>query len=286
MTERDGRPFYGDFAWAYDDLVVTSTEQQCDFIATELFRRGVKRGGDVFDAGCGTGSHALALAQRGFHVVGLDREPAMIAEARSKAAERPLSVSFVIGDLRDPLPTASYDAILCRGVLNDVIDDRSRDACFAVFADGLRSGGLIVLDVREWHATSRRKTLHPVYEHTIETKRGRLSFRSTTILQLDTRTLQIHEEHRLDGDGNSGTSGYEFAMRCWTHDELEQTLRRHNLVPRIWLGGYDSSVPIGATDRLVVVARRGSTSGRRSVAGHSSPLGRVNGHSTPIRRNL
>jgi len=269
MTERDGRPFYGDFAWAYYDLVVTSTEQQCDFIATELFRQGVKRGGDVFDAGCGTGSYALALAQRGFHVVGLDREPAMIAEARSKASERPLSVSFVIGDLRDPLPTASYDAILCRGVLNDVIDDGSRNASFATFADGLRSGGLIVLDVREWHATSRRKALHPVYEHTVETERGRLSFRSTTILHPDTRTLHIHEEHRLDEDGTSGISEYEFAMRCWTHDELEQTLLCHHLVPQIWLGGFDSSVPCGATDRLVVVAQRGPTTG------YSSPSGRA-----------
>lgn len=262
MTERDGRPFYGDFAWAYDDLVATSIEQQCDFIAAELCRRGVKRGGEVFDAGCGIGSHALALAKRGYHVVGLDRETAMIAEARSKAAERPLSVRFVLGGLRDPLPAASCDAILCRGVLNDVIDDYSRDACFANFADGLRSGGLIVLDVREWHATSRRNTLHPVYEHTIETERGRLSFRSTTILQPDTRTLHIHEEHRLDGDGDINTSEYVFAMRCWTREELEQTLRRYNLVPQIWLGGYDSSIPIGATDQLVVIARRGSTTGR------------------------
>ena len=52
-----------------------------------LFRRGDR----VLDVGCGTGEDALLLASRGVRVVGIDSSPAMIGQARRKAAERGLT---------------------------------------------------------------------------------------------------------------------------------------------------------------------------------------------------
>jgi SAM-dependent methyltransferase len=48
------------------------------------------KGDRVLDLGCGTGEDALALAARGVRVTGIDPSPAMIAQARAKAAERGL----------------------------------------------------------------------------------------------------------------------------------------------------------------------------------------------------
>src|SRR5216684_6941284 len=42
----------------------------------------------ALDAGCGTGFLAFELAARGHHVTGVDFAPAMLAEARRKAAAR------------------------------------------------------------------------------------------------------------------------------------------------------------------------------------------------------
>jgi hypothetical protein len=42
-------------------------------------------------------------------------------------------VSFAVADILAQ-PSARYAAILCRGVLNDIIDDDRRDAVFAAFA--------------------------------------------------------------------------------------------------------------------------------------------------------
>jgi len=61
-----------------------------------------------------------------------------------------------------------YDAILCRGVLNDLINDQSRQEVFFSFARALRKGGLLVLDVREWNASALRKEREPIFEKTIE----------------------------------------------------------------------------------------------------------------------
>jgi cyclopropane fatty-acyl-phospholipid synthase-like methyltransferase len=52
----------------------------------------------VLDAGCGTGEHALFLASRGHRVVGIDFVEEAIRRARAKAAERGLTVEFLVKD--------------------------------------------------------------------------------------------------------------------------------------------------------------------------------------------
>ena len=53
---------------------------------------------DALDAGCGTGFLSLELAARGHRVTGIDFAPAMLAEARRKAAERGASIRFEEAD--------------------------------------------------------------------------------------------------------------------------------------------------------------------------------------------
>jgi hypothetical protein len=45
-------------------------------------------------------------------------------------------------------------------------------------------------------------------------------------------------------------------MRCWDRTELNVLLARHGFGEVSCFGAYDPNVAIGATDRLVVVARR------------------------------
>src|SRR5580704_6155096 len=53
---------------------------------------------DALDCGCGTGFLSFELAGRGHRVTGIDFAPAMLAEARRKAAERTVSVRFEEAD--------------------------------------------------------------------------------------------------------------------------------------------------------------------------------------------
>lgn len=58
--------------------------------------------GEVLDAGCGHAALALALAERGHTVVGLDASPTAIAHAAAAAAARGLnSASFAQADITD-----------------------------------------------------------------------------------------------------------------------------------------------------------------------------------------
>jgi SAM-dependent methyltransferase len=54
--------------------------------------------GPVLDAGCGTGENALAFAESGFEVVGVDGVEAAIAAARGKARARGLTAEFLVHD--------------------------------------------------------------------------------------------------------------------------------------------------------------------------------------------
>lgn len=140
MENLESRPFYGEYAWAYDLIIVRPALRHCAFVAELLVQRSVTSGATILDAGCGTGRYTLELARSGYVVTGLDVSPQLIEEAQRRASHMSLPVSFVVGNILS-LPAAPlYDGILCRGVLNDLVEERSRHEVFFAFARALRPG--------------------------------------------------------------------------------------------------------------------------------------------------
>jgi ubiquinone/menaquinone biosynthesis C-methylase UbiE len=73
---------------------------------------------DALDVGCGTGFLSFELAARGCRVSGIDFAPAMLAEARRKAAERGATIRFEEGDAeRLPFAHRSFDLVVSRHLL-------------------------------------------------------------------------------------------------------------------------------------------------------------------------
>jgi SAM-dependent methyltransferase len=261
------RPFYAEYAWAFDLLIDRPVRKECKVIVSWLRDRGALPGSEILDAGCGTGRHAMELARRGYVVRGVDRSPDLIDVATRAVAQSSGNVSFGVGDIAR-LPTSSYAAILCRGVLNDVIEDADRDAVFAAFAGALQADGVLIVDVREWAASLERKSREPLFRKRVSTERGELTFTSVTELDAENRQLLISERHELTGQGVDKVSDYHFVMRCWEKPELDVLLARHGFGKVSYFGAYAPDVAIGTTDRLVVVAQRvGAASDSRRGAG-------------------
>lgn len=83
--------------------------------------------GSVLDAGCGTGEHALFYASRGHEAWGLDMVPLAIEKARTKATQRGLTVTFVVG------------SALALGALGRRFDHVIDSGLFHVFSDSDRA---------------------------------------------------------------------------------------------------------------------------------------------------
>jgi SAM-dependent methyltransferase len=64
MAVQPSRPFYGEYAWAFDLLIDRPVGQECAAITAWLSDRGVLPGATLLDAGCGTGRYARELARR------------------------------------------------------------------------------------------------------------------------------------------------------------------------------------------------------------------------------
>ena len=102
----------------------------------------------VLDIGCGTGSLSVLMAAMGHTVTGCDLSPAMIAQARAKAAAAGLAIDFQVMDAAAPsLAAAPFDALVCRHVLWAL--PRPAEV-LRRWAALLRPGGRLVLVEGRW----------------------------------------------------------------------------------------------------------------------------------------
>jgi SAM-dependent methyltransferase len=250
------RPFYHRFAWAYDLLVNEPIHARAAAMVSLLGKRGVRPCDEVLDAGCGTGRYAFELANRGFRVFGFDSSPDMVEVARKRTVEAAANLEFSVGDLTSFKRPRQFRAILCRGVLNDLLTDNNREQAIRQFAGLLAPGGILLVDVRDWLRTVDRYRARPRAIQTIDlADRARLTFQSETTLDLLTRQMMISETFQFRAGGSSTVECYttEFRMRCWSASELHQ-----RFAP--WFENIDIRsdyvMPPAWTDRLVLVGTR------------------------------
>jgi len=151
---------YDAFSSDYDRFVnwPGRLSAELPFLTQQLQAAGAQR---VLDAACGTGMHAIALAQRGFSVVGADLSSGMIDRARLNATSSGLPVQFVaagFGELAQSFSPGSFDALLCLGnSLPHVLTSAGVAAALADFAACLRPGGLLLVQNRNFDAVTARQ---------------------------------------------------------------------------------------------------------------------------------
>jgi SAM-dependent methyltransferase len=88
------------------------TETITDIHAAVVDRLDPKPGQRLLDLACGTGAVAELAAARGADVVGVDIAPALIEQARQRAAERGLQIEYLVGDAEAlGVDSASFDLV-------------------------------------------------------------------------------------------------------------------------------------------------------------------------------
>lgn len=158
------------------DLLSTDYDRFVDWqgrLATEMpfleslfAEHGVQR---VLDVGCGTGRHAIALAERGYEVLGMDASEGMVSQARRNAAAAGVKVQFLQAGFGELNAAAgdSFDALLCLGnSLPSVLGDDELERALADMAKTLvPRGSLIVQNLNYDRVWARRERFMPLQAH-------------------------------------------------------------------------------------------------------------------------
>jgi SAM-dependent methyltransferase len=99
---------------------------------------------NILDVCCGTGRHARPLCNRGYSVVGIDRDANVIAKARGLVR----GADFVVVDIRDYQPEpGAFDALIVMGQSFGYFDAATNRDVLRRLASGIRKHGRIILDL-------------------------------------------------------------------------------------------------------------------------------------------
>lgn len=138
---RDSQEFYARIAPTWDRL---RAGLDVEGLHAQLLAGVLPRALDLADAGTGTGALLPVLAPAARRLVGIDRSPEMLAEARRRAASQGLGqVELVEADLEElPFDASSFDGLCSAFALHHAARPA---AVVAEFARVVRPGGAVVV---------------------------------------------------------------------------------------------------------------------------------------------
>ncbi len=125
-------------------LTPQATQSEAEFVIDAM---GLQPGAQVLDVGCGYGRHAMELAARGFHVVGLDLSTPLLVRGGEEAMRRGLEINFVRGDMRELDFDAQFDAAYCMFSTFGYFDDETNKKTVTNIARALKPGGRMMLEI-------------------------------------------------------------------------------------------------------------------------------------------
>jgi SAM-dependent methyltransferase len=238
----DWGAYFSATAGSYDAEAYAQTWQEEAAFYLEVL--DLPPGAAVLDLGCGTGRHAVAIAQRGFRVVGVDLAAGMLARARARADSAGVRVAWVQADLVRLATRVQFDGALCM-----------LEAAFGFMtpADDPVEHDLAIL--RNVHAA-----LKPGARFLLGASNGYKAIRDYT--QADVASgrfdpVAMVQEHELTWTAPDGTEQRgRFRVRPYMPPEIGALMRQAGLeVEHVW-GGTHGRGPIGLDDYIVTVVGR------------------------------
>lgn len=106
---------FNKYSCKYEEESFTQgTIGEVDFIEKEIEQ---DKDCNILDIGCGTGRHAVELANRGYNVTGVDLSGKMLEKASQKAMEAEVDIEFRLADARNLPFKKEFDLVImiCEG---------------------------------------------------------------------------------------------------------------------------------------------------------------------------
>lgn len=125
-------------------LTPQATQAEAEFVLESM---NLSAGAQVLDVGCGYGRHAMELAARGLHVVGLDLSTPLLVRGGEEAQRRGLTINFVRGDMRELDFDSQFDAAYCLFSTFGYFEDETNKNTLTNIGRALRTKGRVLIEV-------------------------------------------------------------------------------------------------------------------------------------------
>jgi glycine/sarcosine N-methyltransferase len=251
-------PMYDTLSSDYDRFVNWQNRLAVElpFIIEKLQVAGART---ILDAACGTGMHAIALAQCGFTTCGADLSQGMIDRAIANASSAGVTVHFELagfGALAQTFGIQAFDAILCLGnSLPHLLTLPELTSALTDFAACVKPGSLLLVQNRNFDAimSNHQRWMEP-QAHT----EGATEYLFQRFYDFDPDGLITFNMVTLKrvGDGNWSQSVTTSRLRPLLKDELVTELKSAGFADIKNFGnmaGVDFDQP--ASPNLVMLAR-------------------------------
>jgi SAM-dependent methyltransferase len=219
--------FGSDYSSAYDSLYSDKDYgAECDIIEKSFVAYSQWPVQSILDLGCGTGGHALRLAERGFHVTGVDRSVDMLSRLKQKATALNYQsrLSFSHGDIRSISLGRNFDAaIMMFAVLGYQLTNNDVLATLQTARRHLRTTGLLVFDA--WYGPAVLAQRPSQRVRTVSVPEGRYLRISTGELEPSQHLCKVDfHVFRFRGDHIAAETKETHLMRYFFPKELELLL--------------------------------------------------------------
>jgi SAM-dependent methyltransferase len=254
MTDRDSHGHTLD-QWAdYYDLLDIEREDMIGFYKSLITDRTKA----LLELGCGTGTVAIACAQRlrrqtnEYRVVGVDLSAAMLRIAR----EADDTIEWICDDMRSPHVTGSFDLVICCfNTLQELLTEEDLGEMLRSVRSLLKPSGVFAFDI---YQPNLEYLSRPRLDCTARTAKGpkgeRLEVREDYFFDPASEVLTI--EWRLHVDNMpKGLPPWRYFYRQYSATAIERQLSASGFDIQEKFGGFGGSPLTKSSRKMVIVCR-------------------------------
>lgn len=221
---------FSKYSQFYDSLYKSKDyKSEVDFIDEVIKKYLITKGNDILSLGCGTCSHDILLANKGYNITGVDQSESMLAIAREKIKENNLGkkISLIKSDVSTMKLEKKFDVAMAMfNVIGYQTTNDNINGTISSTYNSLKKDGLFFFDCWYAPAVMKEKPTDRIREIVQgSTKTIRLT---QSVLNTNTDTIDISfhvmeiKDNKVENDVHETHS-----MRYWSLPEIQYMLDNH-----------------------------------------------------------
>lgn len=139
---------YTSLAYVYDELMKDIDYAEWAKYIEQIFKENKIKPSLIADLGCGTGSFCIAMAEKGYDMIGIDISSDMLSCAKEKSTIKSLDILFVNQDMVEFELYGTVDVITCLvDSINYITEKKDVKRLFNLVHNYLNPGGIFIFDI-------------------------------------------------------------------------------------------------------------------------------------------